>query len=174
MKNLNIKILMTITALLLSLIISNNSFAEKENYLFQVNRKGGELVTTHSGFLGLIHRQYVGFNDVKSDPPDNNNVIHVSCEGKGVNRCRVKTPDGHYHTFSVGRHHFNYYEFENIFMEMFDIVESMVVKEEFQGEYTKKVNAPSNEGDKINISFKIVWKLDNTGNGKIYLTATEF
>ncbi|MBQ4420794.1 MAG: hypothetical protein II878_04545 [Bacteroidales bacterium] len=157
---------------LLTLSIINFANAEKEDYVFQVNREGGKSVTTHSGFLGLVHHQYVGFNKVEYRTEGN--VVYVNCDGEGVNRCRVTTPDGKSHTFSVGKNRFYFNTFEELFDRMLLSVEDMIYDNLYRGSLTQKVSAVSIEWNRVDIVFKVVWVLDREGNGCISMLANEF
>ncbi|MBQ6753952.1 MAG: hypothetical protein IJR03_01960 [Bacteroidales bacterium] len=158
---------------LLTLSIINFAYAENDDeYIFQVNREGGKIVTTHSGFLGLVHHQYVGF--LKVEYRTEGKVVHVNCDGEGVNRCRVTTPDGKSHTFSVGKNTFYFGTFEELFDRMLLNVEDMIYDNSYRGSLTQKVSSVSVEGNRVNIAFKIVWDLDKEGNGCISMIANEF
>lgn len=156
---------------LLTLSIINFANAEKEDYIFQVNRKGGELVTTHTGFLGLIHNQYVGFKTVEYRTVEN--IVYVNCLDEGVNRCRVTTPDGKTHTFSVGKNNFYFQNFDIFFDKMLLEVEDAISAQKYTGESIRKISTTSIEGIEITIAFTLIWQLDYNGDGTITMYAKE-
>lgn len=146
--------------------------AEDYPYIFQVNRDKGRIVTTHTGFMGLVHSKYVGYEVVSNIIQDN--VVHLHCSGPGVTKCSVETPDGKTHVFNVGKSSFLFGDFESLFNEMLTYVEDEIAINHYRGQYTKKVHAISVEGTNVNISFNLVWNLDNEGSGSICMYAGEY
>lgn len=155
---------------LLTLSIINFAYAENDDeYIFQVNREGGKIVTTHSGFLGLVHHQYVGF--LKVEYRTEGKVVHVNCLDEGVNRCRVTTPDGKNHSFYVGSNSFYFQNFELLFDNMLLEVEDAISEQIYTGENIKKISTTSIEGNEVIIAFRLVWLLDKNGDGTITMYA---
>ncbi len=155
---------------LLTLSIINFAYAENDDeYIFQVNREGGKIVTTHSGFLGLVHHQYVGF--LKVEYRTEGKVVHVNCDGEGVNRCRVTTPDGKNHSFYIGSNSFYFQNFELLFDNMLLEVEDAISEQIYKGENIKKISTTSIEGNEVIIAFRLVLLLDKNGDGTITMYA---
>lgn len=166
MKN---KIFKTVIFLILSCCVYNDLSAK---VYYEYEKIGGK-------FVFNWFKSYIGFDTVYQEESihSGNIVKHVTCLGKGLNRCKPHV--GHVSNLNLisvsEENSFSETFIDTINSELLDDVEDLIVsKKEFQGTLSKKIQAVSNEGNTCILSFFVQWfNCEEDNKGRIIISVDE-
>ena len=134
-------------------------FAKKP--IVNVNKQDGKWQTNpQTGSL------YIGYNKVNQSYGKDSKSWQLNCSGEGILDCALSNNISSSSTFTTPLNNTFYYnDFNNLFIELNEIMNKEVSKCNYKGTTTKKVLVKSIEGKYCNIVFELEWILDSNGNG---------